>query len=144
MTLGSSSAIFATISLYWAAALVSLLALGAIHSANFVWSVYRKAVLTFRREMPSKQEYGVTVILPFAKRRQILTYPAQLSICNMASRLGLSPQRAALSSLFFFLLRALRPALPELFIQMKRAGLTTSLDTNDDPENLWRMTLRPC
>jgi len=37
----------------------------------------------------------------------------------------------------FFLLRALRPTLPKLFLQMKQAGLTTSLDTNDDPENLW-------
>jgi len=27
--------------------------------------------------------------------------------------------------------------LPELFFQMKQAGLTTSLDTNDDPDNLW-------
>src|SRR5260370_41546942 len=37
----------------------------------------------------------------------------------------------------FFLLRGLRPSLPGLFLQMKQSGLTTSLDTNDDPENLW-------
>jgi len=37
----------------------------------------------------------------------------------------------------FFLLRALRPRIPELFSQMKKSGLTTSLDTNDDPEDLW-------
>jgi sugar/nucleoside kinase (ribokinase family) len=40
-----------------------------------------------------------------------------------------------LSSLF--LLRGLRPFLPKLFFEMKQSGLSTSLDTNDDPENLW-------
>src|SRR5262249_41485251 len=37
----------------------------------------------------------------------------------------------------FFLQRALRPRIPELFRLAKQAGLTTSLDTNDDPENRW-------
>src|SRR5256884_6805403 len=37
----------------------------------------------------------------------------------------------------FFLLRGLRPRIPDLFSQMKKSGLTTSLDTNDDPEDLW-------
>jgi sugar/nucleoside kinase (ribokinase family) len=37
----------------------------------------------------------------------------------------------------FFLLRGLRPRIPELFSLMKQSGLTTSLDTNDDPEDLW-------
>ena len=81
---------------------------------------------------------GVTVILPFAKKRQILTYPGTTFDLQYA-HLDLDYLRSAahfhLSS--FFLLRALRPTLPELFFQMKQAGLTTSLDTNDDPENLW-------
>jgi sugar/nucleoside kinase (ribokinase family) len=37
----------------------------------------------------------------------------------------------------FYLHRALRPRILNLFRQAKEAGLTTSLDTNDDPENLW-------
>jgi sugar/nucleoside kinase (ribokinase family) len=37
----------------------------------------------------------------------------------------------------FFLHRALRPRIPELFRLMKQRGLTTSLDTNDDPEDRW-------
>jgi sugar/nucleoside kinase (ribokinase family) len=40
-----------------------------------------------------------------------------------------------LSSLF--LQRALLPRVPELFRHMKQAGLTTSLDTNDDPDEQW-------
>jgi len=39
----------------------------------------------------------------------------------------------------FFLHRALRPQILNLFRQAKEAGLTTSLDTNDDPEDQWRM-----
>jgi sugar/nucleoside kinase (ribokinase family) len=41
----------------------------------------------------------------------------------------------------YFLQRALRPSLPKLFRQAKEAGLTTSLDTNDDPEDTWSADL---
>ena len=40
-----------------------------------------------------------------------------------------------LSSLFLH--RKLSPDIPGLFKEMKRRGLTTSLDTNDDPEDKW-------
>jgi sugar/nucleoside kinase (ribokinase family) len=36
-----------------------------------------------------------------------------------------------------FLQRELLPHVPELFRRMKSAGLTTSLDTNDDPDDGW-------
>ena len=36
-----------------------------------------------------------------------------------------------------FLQRELLPRVPEVFRRMKSAGLTTSLDTNDDPEDCW-------
>jgi len=38
----------------------------------------------------------------------------------------------------FYLLKNLRPSVPELFRQFKAAGLTISLDTNDDPDDEWR------
>lgn len=89
------------------------------------------------KRLPSKNT-GVTVILPLAGKRQILTYPGTTFDLDH-THLDLDYLRDAahfhLSS--FFLLRALRPKLPELFSQMKQAGLTTSLDTNDDPEDLW-------
>jgi sugar/nucleoside kinase (ribokinase family) len=81
---------------------------------------------------------GVTVILPLGKNRQILTYPGTtfaLQYAHLNFDYLCSAEHFHLSS--FFLLRALRPRLPEVFAQMKQAGLTTSLDTNDDPENLW-------
>jgi sugar/nucleoside kinase (ribokinase family) len=41
----------------------------------------------------------------------------------------------------FFLHRALSAHVPEVFKRMKRAGLTTSLDTNDDPDERWEGAL---
>lgn len=89
------------------------------------------------KRLPSKNT-GVTVILPLAEKRHILTYPGTTFDLDH-THLDFDYLRDAahfhLSS--FFLLRAMRPKLPELFFQMKQAGLTTSLDTNDDPDNLW-------
>ncbi len=81
---------------------------------------------------------GLTIVLPHAHDRYMLTYPGtmfemQYSDIDMAYVLG--ARHLHLSS--FFLHRALRPRIPDLFRQAKEAGLTTSLDTNDDPEDLW-------
>ena len=81
---------------------------------------------------------GLTVVLPNAQHRYILTYPGTMSEMQF-SDIDMSYVRAArhlhLSS--FFLHRALRPRILDLFRQAKEAGLTTSLDTNDDPEGKW-------
>ncbi|MGA8763991.1 MAG: carbohydrate kinase family protein [Candidatus Sulfotelmatobacter sp.] len=85
---------------------------------------------------------GLTVVLPHTQHRHILTYPGtmfemQYSDIDMGYVRGV--RHLHLSS--FFLHRALRPRILELFRQAKEAGLTTSLDTNDDPENLWGQDL---
>jgi sugar/nucleoside kinase (ribokinase family) len=89
------------------------------------------------KTLPNKTT-GVTVILPLSRQRHILTYLGTTMDLQFA-HLDLNHLRSAshfhLSS--FFLLRGLRPRIPELFSQMKQSGLTTSLDTNDDPEDLW-------
>jgi sugar/nucleoside kinase (ribokinase family) len=81
---------------------------------------------------------GLTVILPQSQNRYILTYPGtmfemQFSDIDMAC--VKATRHLHLSS--FFLHRSLRPNIGQLFQQAKAAGLTTSLDTNDDPENKW-------
>jgi sugar/nucleoside kinase (ribokinase family) len=81
---------------------------------------------------------GLTVVLPYPVHRYILTYPGTM-FAMQYSDIDMSYVRSArhlhLSS--YFLHRALRPQILELFRQAKNAGLTTSLDTNDDPENKW-------
>lgn len=85
---------------------------------------------------------GVTVILPHGVRRHILTYPGTISELQLED-LDLdylaSARHFHLSSLF--LQRKLLPDVPELFRRMKAAGLTTSLDTNDDPDDRWEGSL---
>jgi sugar/nucleoside kinase (ribokinase family) len=85
---------------------------------------------------------GLTVVLPHARDRHMLTYPGtmfemQYSDIDMDYVFG--ARHLHLSS--FFLHRALRPQIPDLFRKAKEAGLTTSLDTNDDPEDLWGQDL---
>ena len=85
---------------------------------------------------------GLTVVLPHERYRNILTYPGamfDLRFEDLDLDILASARHLHLSS--FFLLRALRPRIGELFTAMKRAGLTTSLDTNDDPADLWESDL---
>jgi len=81
---------------------------------------------------------GVTIILPHGPRRHILTYPGTISELRFED-LDLdylaSARHFHMSSLF--LQRELLPHVPELFRRMKSAGITTSLDTNDDPDDRW-------
>jgi sugar/nucleoside kinase (ribokinase family) len=89
------------------------------------------------RRLPGKTT-GLTVILPQRKQRFILTYPGTMS--DMTDReLELSyvfnARHLHVSS--YFLQRGMRPHLVEIYRKAKQAGLTTSLDTNDDPADRW-------
>jgi sugar/nucleoside kinase (ribokinase family) len=89
------------------------------------------------RKFPGKQT-GLTVILPRPQRRYILTYPgvmAEMRFEDLDLDHIFTARHLHLSS--FFLQRTLRPRVAELFRLAKQAKLTTSLDTNDDPENRW-------
>ncbi len=86
---------------------------------------------------PSKTT-GLTVILPQRKDRYILTYPGtmhDMSVKDLDLSYVFGAKHLHLSS--YFLQKGMRPGLVELFRKAKEAGLTTSLDTNDDPENRW-------
>ncbi len=94
------------------------------------------------RQGTSKTSTGLTVVLPHDQDRYMLTYPGTMFEMQY-SDIDMDYVRGArhlhLSS--FFLNRALRPRIPDLFRQAKEAGLTTSLDTNDDPEDRWGQDL---
>jgi sugar/nucleoside kinase (ribokinase family) len=81
---------------------------------------------------------GVTIVLPHGSQRHILTYPGTISELRFEDidlNYLTSARHFHLSSLF--LQRQLLPSVPELFRRMKSAGLSTSLDTNDDPDDRW-------
>lgn len=82
---------------------------------------------------------GLTVILQHDGWRNILTYPGaifDLTLAHLDLGYLTSSRHFHLSS--FYLQRGLRPQVPELFRQLKAAGLTISMDPNDDPQDEWR------
>jgi sugar/nucleoside kinase (ribokinase family) len=82
---------------------------------------------------------GITVILPLAETRRILTYPGamfEMSLRDLDLNFIASAKHFHLSSVFLH--RKLLADIPYLFQEMKRRGLTTSLDTNDDPQDRWQ------
>ena len=85
---------------------------------------------------------GVTIILPHGATRRMFTYPgvmAEMSRADLDYAYLASARHFHLSSLFLH--RGLEKDLPQLFRDLKRDGLTISLDTNDDPEDRWEGVL---
>jgi sugar/nucleoside kinase (ribokinase family) len=90
------------------------------------------------------QQTGLTVILAKGAQRYILTYPGTISVVryeDLDLEYVCRAKHFHLSS--YFLQRALRPQMVDLFRHVKERGLTTSLDTNDDPEEQWSDDLFP-
>lgn len=82
---------------------------------------------------------GVTVLLHHGAKRHILTYPGtmfEMNVADLDMDYLASGRHFHLSSLFLH--KALQPDLPRIFRELKSAGLSLSLDTNDDPEDRWQ------
>ena len=86
---------------------------------------------------------GLTIVLQRTGWRNMLTYSgtiAELSLKHLDLDFLLDSRHFHMSSLFLH--RALLPDMPELFRRLKAAGLTISLDTNDDPQDRWDSGLK--
>ena len=81
---------------------------------------------------------GVTILLPHGAERHNLSYLGSITELTV-EHLDIERLKRArhfhLSSLY--LQKGLHQGLPELLRSLKSAGLTLSLDTNDDPEDRW-------
>jgi sugar/nucleoside kinase (ribokinase family) len=139
LTLGSSSAIVAhnLASLGSRVGFQSLvgddelgqIALKRLSGSNVDTSLVRRA---------RGSQTGLTVILQRTQGRNILTYPgtiAELKFADLDLDYLSGSRHFHLSS--YYLQSGLRPHVPELFRRLKAAGLTISLDTNDDPDDRW-------
>ncbi|MGH9515563.1 MAG: carbohydrate kinase family protein [Terriglobales bacterium] len=86
---------------------------------------------------------GLTVIMQRDSWRNMLTYPGTISDLKLED-LDLdylsSARHFHLSS--FYLQRGLQAGIPTLLKKMKSAGLSTSLDCNDDPDDGWEGGIR--
>ena len=90
------------------------------------------------RAVPSPESGGLTVMLQHQVLRRALTFPGNatgLRLADLDLDYLASARHFHLSS--FFLQRNLRDDVPHLFRTLKDAGLTLSLDTNDDPWDEW-------
>lgn len=100
----------------------------------------RGAGVDVSRAVPSRDALGtgVTVFLQHGEVRRAFTYEGAIGALRFED-LDLdylaSSRHFHLAS--FFLQQHLRPDAPKLLAAMRAAGLTTSLDTNDDPSNEW-------
>jgi len=94
------------------------------------------------RRVPGVITTGLTVILHHENWRNILTYAgtiAELTWDDLDLDYLADSRHFHLSS--YYLQRALRPQIGELFQYFKSKGLTISLDPNDDPEDRWEGNL---
>lgn len=143
MTLGGSSSILAhnLSSLGTRVGFVSEIGNDALGEIAKSYLVESGVDLTCFRTKPGATT-GVTIVLPHGKKRHILTYPGVMSalkVDDLDLRYLTSARHFHLSSLF--LQTGLHAGLPRLFDDLKAAGLTLSLDTNDDPTGTWRGVL---
>ena len=140
LTLGSSSAIFAhnLAVLGLQVGFISLLGRDALGKVALERLGASGVDLSRVRVSEDSTATGVTLILPHGRERHILTYPgtmAELRRRDLDIEYLKSAKHFHLASLF--LQRSLEPDLPALFKELKAAGLTISLDTNDDPSGQW-------
>jgi sugar/nucleoside kinase (ribokinase family) len=145
LTLGSSSAICAhNLSVLGArVGFVSKIGTDALGKMALGWLSSGGVDVTHVLEGKETTATGLTVILAHATERFILTYPGtmfELRFEDLDLDYIFSARHLHISS--YFLQKALRPRIAELFCEARRKGLTTSLDTNDDPEGLWADDVR--
>jgi len=140
LTLGSSSAIFAHNLSVLGTRVGMISKIGADPLGKTSYDSLAKAGvdLTHVLAASSGTSTGLTVILAQSEHRFILTYPGtmfELSYEDLDLNYIFSARHLHVSS--YFLHKALRPRIADLFRAAKAKGLSTSLDTNDDPEDKW-------
>ncbi len=140
MTLGSSSAILAHNLAAFGSSVGFTTCVGPDPMGQIALEYLRERGVDLSRVFPSRNRTstGVTLILPHGKERHILTYPGtmfELRYEDLDLTFVKSAKHFHLSSLYLH--RGLFPDVSRLFREMKSAGLSTSLDTNDDPSDRW-------
>lgn len=139
LVLGSSSAIFANNIASLGARTAFVGKVGQDDFGRFVMGcLEEKRIDTSYIVQDDRLTTGASVILSFPEERAILTYKGAMDelIRDDVSREAMSRARHLhLSS--YYLQKGIQASCPALFKTAKDLGLTTSLDTNWDPEENW-------
>jgi sugar/nucleoside kinase (ribokinase family) len=138
-TLGSSSAIVAHNAATLGAKVAFTTLVGTDEFGRIALERLRGAGVDILHAIQDKSKAtGVTVLLPHGEQRHILTFPgtiAELTVDHLDFDFLVQARHLHISSLY--LQRGLHTGLPDLLRRLKHAGLTISLDTNDDPDDRW-------
>ncbi len=143
LTLGSSSAIFAS-NLSSLGSKVAFL--GKIGKDNFgevvLQNLQNKQVDTSLIIQSETLTTGATIVLNFMEDRAMVTYPGAMEAYSLQDIDTQQFENAKhLHFASYFLQPGLRPDVGRLFQQAQKAGLTTSFDTQWDPEESWETYL---
>lgn len=145
MTLGSSSAILAHNLAVLGAKVGFITRFGEDAMGRIAMQRLAESSVDLSRctKGPPASKTGVTILLAYGAERRILTYPGvmfDMTVADLDIDYLASARHFHLSSLF--LQKGMHAGLPGLFQELKRRGLTLSLDTNDDPADAWDGVLR--
>ena len=87
---------------------------------------------------PTASRAGLTVHLQHTELRHMFTYAGSIfDLCFDDLDLDYLTSSRHLHMPSYYLQQALTPCIPQLFAKLKSAGLTISLDPNDDPAGTW-------
>src|SRR5688572_14314115 len=139
LTIGSSSAIFACGAARLGLQVAFIGICGDDIFGRFMLAEMQKRDVDVSRVIVRKDgQTGLTVILNQGADRAILTHPGLIPALR-ASDIPDELLRIArhLHVASYFLQKWLQPDLPALFQRAHKFGLTTSLDTNYDPTEVW-------
>ena len=143
VTLGSSSAIFAS---NLSALGCRVAFIGKIGRDNFadvvLTSLRNKQVDTSRVIMSESLATGATIVLNYDQDRANVTYPGAMNDFRLADiDMDFLPEARHMHFANCFMQPGIRDDLTLLFRKAKESGLTTSLDTQWDPEEKWDLPL---
>ena len=142
-TIGSSSVITACGAVKLGLSVAFIGVVGDDHFGHFMLgAMQERGIDTTHCLVDGTTHTGLSVIFSQPEDRAILTYPGTIPLLRPDQiDTSLFEQARHLHVGSYFLLDALRPALPELFSEAKRDGLSISLDTNWDPSGAWDVKL---
>ena len=143
VTLGSSSAIFASNLSTLGAKVAFLGKIGTDHHAELVRSsLTAKGVNTDYILETSEHKTGLTVVMNYAMDRANITYPGAMNYLTepeITDHILGQARHMHLSSVF--MQPEIKNNVINLFTRAKNAGLTTSLDPQWDPAEKWDLDL---
>ena len=142
LTLGSSAAIFACNLSSLGARVAFTGKIGEDDFAERILADLKGKEVDISQILRTNTDTGITIVMNYHEDRAMVTYPGameELEVDDITNKTLLLADHLHVSSIF--LQKALKPKIVELFKRAKQIGMTTSLDPQWDPSELWDIDL---